>query len=96
MKKEKQGKTYNQKEAAQTIAKSIYKTMLKSIRNKKNKAVAREIIEDIEDDNYVAQVDPSRIPATRPKVLYKGNKDSKKCNNGVAKLKNFLNKREKL
>ena len=71
-------------EKIKDLAKSIYKKIIKTLQDKANKQNTDEIIDDIADTNYVAEVDQTKIPPKKEQVLWK-NKD---------KLKNFLNNRK--
>ena len=76
------------------MAKAIYKSVVKALklRNKESKKDAQEVVRDIIDPNYVAQVDPDRLPEGKEKVLYKGN-PAKVKEKGVKKLKKFIGKK---
>lgn len=76
------------KKELEDLIKSIYKAVWKSIsQHKKNKKDTQEIIQDILDPNYVAEVNPKDIPPSKSGVLYKKNKEK-----GVKKLKKYLKK----
>lgn len=77
-------------EVAKKIAKSMYKMVLKNI--KKNKKATNKVVQDILDENYIAEVDPDEIPGEKTKVLYKSNY-MKSDEKGLGKLKKFLNKK---
>ena len=53
-------KTYNKEEMAAKLFKSMYKAVKKALNNKKDDV--KEVVEDILDPNYVAEVDPDKIP----------------------------------
>jgi len=51
------------------LVKSVYKSVLNSMKQKKD---AQKVVEDILDPNYTAEVDPDSIPPKKDAVLYKG------------------------
>lgn len=63
----KKGKMYNLQDAAAILSKSMYKSVLKQVKRK-----AKAIADDINDPNYVAEVDPNELPPKKDKVVYKG------------------------
>ena len=48
------------------IKKAIYKSILKSLRNKK---LASKIVDDIEDPNWEAEINPKDIPHQKTNVF---------------------------
>lgn len=89
-------KEYDMKEVVEILHKSIYKAILKSFRGKQQKDRLKDVVDDIADPNYIAEVSPHKIPPKRDKVLYKGCGLKKEANEkGVKKLKSFLNKKVK-
>ena len=80
-------KKYSKEEAADKLAKSMYKMMEKALKEKKRKTV----IEDVLDPDNEAEVDQDALPASKPNVLWK--KDDKK--RGLNKLKSFIKQRKK-
>ena len=75
------------------LVKAVYKAILKSLRSKKRKDQTDEIIDDILDPNYIAQVDPDELPNKKDKVLYKkDDKSLKSREKGVTKLKRMCKK----
>lgn len=78
----------------QQIKKAIYKAILKSLKSAK-KPIAEEIIRDILDPNYQAQVDPDKIPANQKENIVNKSKSTKLHEKGVEKLKKFIKKKRK-
>jgi len=64
------------------LVKAIYKTIQKKMKNRHYKDDAQEIIRDVLDPNYVAEVDPDEVPAGKTNITMKSDK-------GVDKLKKF-------
>lgn len=85
----KKDKEYTEKEAAQALIKSVYKGILKNLKNRPYQDEAKAVVRDILDPNNVAQVDPDKIPSKKTNIMNKA-KDAKK---GVEKLKNFQKKK---
>jgi hypothetical protein len=83
MKKQSSKKEYTSKEFVETLSKSIYKTILKNMKDRPYKDEAEKVVRDILDPNSVAQVDPDQIPLKRTNIM---NKAKPK---GIEKLKNF-------
>jgi len=81
------------KEAADQIAKSIYKSILKTLKRRSEKQAANKVVNDVLDNNNVAQVDPDEIPSRKDRVLYKGSKHLKLKRKGVKKLKKFMDRK---
>ena len=79
--------------STEDMAKAIYKSVVKAlkIKNKDDKKDTDDIVRDIVDPNYVAQIDPDRLEQGKQKVLYKG-KSAKLQEKGIKKLKNFVEK----
>ena len=79
------------KNEMKSLVKAVYKSIYKSItmRDKKHKKDTKEIVSDILDPNYVAEVDPDEISNEKRAVLYKG-KSSKSEEKGVKKLKKYV------
>lgn len=88
MKKEQEKTKYDEKEVAQELIKSIYKSILKNMKNRAYKDEAKKVVRDILDPNYVAQVDPDEVPSKKTNIMNKS-KDKK----GVEKLKDFQKKK---
>lgn len=65
------------------LIKSIYKSVLRNIRDKNKKKQVNEIVRDIEDPNYVAEVDPDKIPSNKTGIVYKSE-------DGIGKLKEYV------
>lgn len=74
--------------------KAIYKAILKSLKAGK-KPIAEEIIRDILDPNYDAQVDPDKIPANQKENIVNKSKSVKSHEKGIHKLKKFVKKKGK-
>lgn len=90
MKKDKKSK-FSQEEVE--FAKAIYKSVLKKIKKGKHfRDDAKEVVADILDENYVAQVDPDEIPTPKTSVVNKSKEDKEK---GVHKLKKFQKSKKK-
>ncbi len=87
-------KTEKEREEMKTLVKAIYKSILKTLKNKKDKEETDRIVEDILDPNYVAQVDPDGLPTKTDKVMWKkDSKSSKSQEKGVSKLKRMCKKK---
>lgn len=84
-------KTYTEDEF-ETLKKAIYKTILKSL-EKGPKNVAQEVVRDVLDPNYTAEVDPDNIPASGKTSVMNKSKSAKSQVKGVVKLKKFIKKR---
>lgn len=76
------------------LKKALYKSILKSLKKGK-KDVASEIIRDVLDPNYVAQVDPDKIPGSQKENIVNKSKSAESQEKGVSKLKKFLKKKGK-
>lgn len=89
-------KLYTQSEVVDLLVKSMYKSVRKQLKKQdkrtKDEENTQKVVNDILDPNFVAEVDPDELPVQRDKVLYKSPKSKDK---GVAKLKDFSNKRRK-
>ena len=86
-------KTYTE-EQFQDLKKAIYKTILKSL-EKGPKNVAEEIVRDVLDPNYTAEVDPDKVPASSRANVVNKSKSAKTRDKGVYKLKKFMKKKGK-
>jgi hypothetical protein len=86
-------KKYTEQEI-QDLKKALYKAILKSIKSGK-KPIAQEIIRDVLDPNYTAEVDPNKIPATQKENIVNKSKSAKTQEKGVSKLKKFMKKKGK-
>ena len=62
------------------MAKSLYKSILKSLHNRRKKE-AKDIVNDVLDPNFEAEIDPDALPSRKDGVLMKN------------KLKSFLDKK---
>jgi predicted YcjX-like family ATPase len=74
------------------LKKALYKAILKSIRSGK-KPIAQEIVRDVLDANYTAQVDPDKVPADQKENIVNKSKSAKTQEKGVLKLKKFIKKK---
>lgn len=74
------------KNTANILAKAMYKMMAKAIEENK-----KDVVEDVLDPNFIAEVDPDAVPEQSSKVLWKKDKKS----TGVKKLKSFMKERKK-
>ena len=76
------------------LNKELIRVLCKSIIEKLEKANyrddAKEVVNDILDPNYVAEVDPDEVPPKRAKIMNKSKKEK-----GVKKLKSFKEKQDK-
>lgn len=86
-------KTYTEQEI-NDLKKALYKAILKSIKSGK-KDIAQEIVRDVLDDNYVAEVDPDKVPSTQRVNVVNKSKSAKSQEKGVSKLKKFMKKKGK-
>ena len=86
-------KTYTEEEFEQ-LKKSIYKTVLKAL-EKGPKSVASEVVRDVLDPNYSAEVDPDKIPASGKTSVVNKSKSAKTQVKGVSKLKKFMKRKGK-
>ncbi len=88
---------YNIKEIADKLSKSMYKAVKKALNN--NKDSAKKIVEDILDDDNVAEVDPSQVASNdKIKVLHKKEdykllKSNREYKKSISKLKFFLERK---
>lgn len=76
------------------LKKALYKAVLKAIRNGK-KPITQEIIRDILDPNYTAEVDPDKISPSEKENIVNKSKSMKTQEKGVSKLKKFIKKKGK-
>lgn len=86
-------KKYTEQEIEE-LKKSLYQAILKSIRDGK-KPIAQEIVRDVLDPNYTAQVDPDKIPTAQKENIVNKSKSAKTQEKGVSKLKKFMKKKGK-
>lgn len=82
------GKYLNKTQTAEKLKKSMYKMVQKAIHDK---VAAKDIVEDVIDDNYRAEADTKNIPAKRTAVMQKKDKKEK----SVDKLKKYMKKGHK-
>ena len=86
-------KKYTEKEIEE-LKKSLHKSVLKYLKSE-HKGTASEIVRDVLDPNYHAEVDPDKIP-THQKESVINKSGNTKQNKGVKKLKEFIkNKKTK-
>lgn len=76
------------------LKKALYKAILKSIKEGK-KDLAAEIVRDVLDPNYVAEVDPDKVPSKEKTNVVNKSKSAKSHEKGVIKLKRFVKKKGK-
>ena len=81
-------------EQIEDMKKALYKEVKKAI-EKNGKNTAQEVIRDVLDANYTAQVDPDKIPASSRVSVVNKSKSVKSQEKGVSKLKKFLKKKGK-
>jgi len=79
-------KKYNKQDVDKILSKAMYKMMEKAIAKGK-----KTVIEDVLDDNYEAEVDPDKVPTSKPDILWKKQQNKK----GINKLKSFVKGRKK-
>ena len=84
----KKEKEYTAYEVAMEIKKSLYKSVLKAIKDVGNKSTAKKVVNDVLDPNDVPQVNSNNIPASKESVIIKSK------NKGIKKLKKFISKRK--
>lgn len=83
-----ENKKYTPQEVAEELRKSLYKMVKKTMENMKAKVDAKEVVEDILDPNFVAEIEDEEVPEEKDNVLWKGKKKNKN-------LKKFIEKRQK-
>ena len=76
-------------EIATKLSKSMYKAVIKAIHDKEE---AKEIVEDILDPDYEAEVDPDKIPSGR-KVNVVNKSEKNKSLKSLDRLRVFLNRK---
>lgn len=86
-------KKYTETEITE-LKKAVYKAILKSLKEGK-KTTVKEIVRDVLDPNYVAEVDPDKIPASQRENIVNKSKSAKLQEKGVSKLKKFMKKKGK-
>jgi len=86
-------KKYTQEEI-QDLKKALYKAILKTL-EKGGKNVAQEVVRDVLDGNYTAQVDPDKIPTSQKEGVVNKSKSAELQDKGVSKLKKFMKKKAK-
>jgi len=83
------------KEYVGKLAKSMYKAVKNYLETKDD---AKEIVDDILDDNFIAEVDPDEVASGKKVNILEKNEDNllnrgKKKDKGVDKLKKFLKRK---
>jgi hypothetical protein len=76
------------------MKKALHKMVLKAL-EKGPKAAANEVVRDVLDGNYTAQVDPDKIPSGGKTGVVNKSKGAKSQEKGVVKLKKFMKKKGK-
>lgn len=95
-------------EGLEEIVKAVYKSVLKTFKDKRSHKETQEIVRDVLDPNYVPQVDPDSIPSSRSGIVNKSDtckacglvakmcKCSEYKDKGVKKLKDYVKKKKKI
>lgn len=86
-------KTYTEEEI-NDLKKALYKAVQKALA-KGPKSVAQEVVRDVLDANYSAQVDPDKVPSAGKTGVVNKSKGAKSQDKGVVKLKKFMKKKGK-
>ena len=76
------------------LEKALYK-VVKAALEKGGKGLAQEVIRDVLDGNYTAQVDPDKIPSSNGQNVVNKANPAKTQEKGVSKLKKFMKKKGK-
>lgn len=76
------------------LEKALYK-VVKAALEKGGKGLAQEVIRDVLDRNYTAQVDPDKIPSSNGQNVVNKANPAKLQEKGVSKLKKFMKKKGK-
>jgi hypothetical protein len=76
------------------LEKALYK-VVKAALEKGGPKVAQEVIRDVLDRNYTAQVDPDKIPPATKEGVVNKSKSAESQEKGVSKLKKFMHKKRK-
>lgn len=74
------------------LEKALYK-VVKAALEKGGRGLAQEVIRDVLDRNYTAQVDPDKIPSASKEGVVNKSKSAKTQEKGVSKLKKFMQKK---
>lgn len=74
------------------LEKALYK-VVKAALEKGGRGLAQEVIRDVLDRNYTAQVDPDKIPVSNKEGVVNKSKSAKTQEKGVSKLKKFMHKK---
>ena len=86
-------KTYTEQEI-NDLKKSLAKAVRKELA-KRSKDTAQEVVRDILDENFTAQIDPDKVPASGKTNVMNKSKSMKRQEKGVSKLKKFMHKKGK-
>ena len=86
-------KTYTEQEI-NDLKKSLAKAVRKALA-KGPKSVAEEVVRDILDPNYTAEIDPDKVPASGKTNVVNKSKCAKSQEKGVSKLKKFMKRKGK-
>jgi hypothetical protein len=76
------------------MKKALHKMVLKAL-EKGPKSVAQEVVRDVLDANYSAQVDPDKVPSAGKTGVVNKSKCAKSQDKGVVKLKKFMKRKGK-
>jgi hypothetical protein len=87
-------KVYTEQEIVD-LKKALYKAVIKHLKDHGKRDVADEVIRDVLDPNYTAEVDPDKIPTGQKESVVNKSKPMKSQNKGVVKLKRFMKKKGK-
>ena len=87
-------KTYTEQEIAD-LKKALYKAVIKHLKDHGKKDIADEVIRDVLDPNYVAEIDPDKVPTGQKENIVNKSKGAKSQNKGISKLKKFMKKKGK-
>lgn len=86
-------KTYTEEEI-NDLKKALYKAVQKVLQ-KGPKNVTQEVVRDVLDPNYSAQVDPDKVPSGGKTGVVNKSKCAKSQDKGIVKLKKFMKKKGK-
>ena len=89
-----QPKTYTEQEIVD-LKKALYKAVIKHLKDHGKRDVADEVIRDVLDPNYTAQVDPDKVPTGQKQNIVNKSKVAKSQAKGISKLKKFMKKKGK-
>ena len=83
---------YTNEEVAEGLVKSMYKVL----KSKLDKASKKGIVEDVLDDNRVAEVDPNRVPKSGESVIQKFEKSEEFISESINNYKDIVSKFNKI